>query len=188
MYSTKKMFSIFKLKYKKCFYKKAKLIFVNWFDNKRIQRIVKTDIDGIILSGSDYSVLKKPCSKLRRNLKKSNIPILGICYGFQYLASDFGKHITNLKHFIKDKPVYTRKFNITKPFNIKSQKYFYNHNDYIMNIPKGWEIICKNKHGIDMAFNNEKKYIGVQFHPEEYNVSGKIFFSKWLKWIKNSKK
>jgi imidazoleglycerol phosphate synthase glutamine amidotransferase subunit HisH len=37
-----------------------------------------------------------------------------------------------------------------------------------------------------MAFDESKKIIGIQFHPENSTINGKIFFKKWINYIGNS--
>ena len=62
-----------------------KVIFKSWGDIKGIENTLKNkNIKGIILSGSDYFVKKKDSAIIAPCIINSNIPILAICYGFQY--------------------------------------------------------------------------------------------------------
>ena len=92
------------------------LIFKRWNDTKGIRDVLKRKridgerIDGIIISGSDYYVKDKDSAIIDEIILKSNIPILAMCYGFQYLAYRYGE-----PSFIKSskrKRVYSRSFRI----------------------------------------------------------------------------
>jgi GMP synthase-like glutamine amidotransferase len=174
------------LKYKK-FKKKLidilqgkKLIFKRWDDNKDIYDTLKNNkIAGIIISGSDYFVKEKKHSIIDEIIIKSKIPILAICYGFQYIITKFGKQSfikTQASGYMK----YSAKFSITKLFNIPKNKYYLFHKDYIVKVPKTFKVIKKIKNKIIMAYNHKRNILGVQFHPEKYKKSGKIFFNTWI--------
>ena len=80
-----------------------KVIFKKWDDSKGIRDVLGTKridgkqpkqpkrIDGIIISGSDYFVDGKEHSIIDESILNSNLPILGICYGFQSLIHTLGK-------------------------------------------------------------------------------------------------
>jgi GMP synthase-like glutamine amidotransferase len=163
-----------------------KLIFKKWDDKQGIYNTLKNNkingisgISGIIISGSDYFVKEKRHSIIDDIIIKSNIPILAICYGFQYIIDKFGKH-SFIKTHASGYMEYSAKFSITKVFNIPNNKYYLFHKDYIVKVPKSFEIIKKLKNKIIMAYNRKRNILGVQFHPEKYKKSGRIFFNMWI--------
>ena len=157
-----------------------KLIFKKWDDKQGIYNTLKNNkIDGIIISGSDYFVKEKRHSIIDKIIIKSNIPILAICYGFQYIIDKFGKH-SFIKTHASGYMEYSAKFSITKVFNIPKNKYYLFHKDYIVKVPKSFEIIKKLKNKIIMAYNRKRNILGVQFHPEKYKKSGIMFFNMWI--------
>ena len=56
-----------------------------------------SQIKGIILSGGPSTVTKKSYPKIRSDIFKKGIPILGICYGLQLITKFFGGKIKKTK-------------------------------------------------------------------------------------------
>lgn len=159
---------------------KVKLIIKNWQDKIGIiNEIKKGSIDRIILSGSDFRIKKINKGIIPDEVFKSKIKILGICYGFQYLVYYYST-LRNIKSFKqKNYNKYDKLLKINKPFKVKKTNYRFNHHDYIIKIPKNWKISIKNKKIIYMSYDNNGN-IGIQFHPEIYKQSSKLFFNAWL--------
>jgi GMP synthase-like glutamine amidotransferase len=170
-----------------------KIIIKKWHDVRGIRRTLKKGIDGIIISGSDYFVKESERSIIGENIISSNIPILAICYGFQYMVCRFGK-----KSYIKSNKCgymkYTSNFCISNyagqvaPFNIPKTKYFLYHTDYIIKVPKAFKVIKKIKNKIMIAYNSKKNILGVQFHPEKYKRASRMFFNLWINKCVNARK
>jgi GMP synthase-like glutamine amidotransferase len=157
-----------------------KIIFKKWNDINGIKNTLKNNkIGGIIITGSEYFVGDKIHSHIDKCILNSNIPILAICYGFQYLIYKFGRH-----SFIKSSNtgymIYNNSFRILEPFYIPKKKYYFIHTDYIVKVPKNFKIIKKINNKIMIAYNYKKNILGVQFHPEKYKNSSKIFFNTWI--------
>jgi len=173
-----------KKNFKGIFKDKAKLIIKNWDDKKGIISSLKK-IDGIILSGSDYRIKKINNGIIPDEVFLSKKPILGLCYGFQYLVYYYSK-LNNIKSFkMKKYNKYNKKLKIKIPFKIKTKNYRFNHHDYIIKVPKNWKVSIKYKKIIYMAYDTKNKNIGIQFHPEVYKKSSNLFYSMWLKYISN---
>lgn len=162
---------------------KNKLIVKNWEDKEGIIKTIKSKkINGIILSGLDFRIKKTNKGIIPEEVFKSNIPILGLCYGFQYLVYYYSS-LKNIKTFPDNKyKTYEKSFKIEKPFKIMKTKYRFHHHDFIIKLPKNWKIGVEYKKIIFMGFN--KKHIGIQFHPENYKQSAKLFYSMWLNFIR----
>ena len=56
-----------------------------------------TNVKGIILSGGPATVTKKRYIKIPKSIYLKKIPILGICYGLQLIAKEFGGSIETSK-------------------------------------------------------------------------------------------
>lgn len=182
----KKTDIIIKKQFKKSFRynNNVNLFFIRWNNKNIIKYIIKNKINGIIISGSEYRIHNKNIADINKKIFKLNIPILGICYGYQWLMKNIGdiNHINT--HNDKKRHEYNKKLIINKPFKIKKIKYFFNHHDYIQKIPINWKPIIRNKNQIWMAYDNINKHIGIQFHPEVYKKSSRVFFTKWINYIK----
>ena len=128
----------------------------------------------IILSGSPYSVRNEHPPHIDLSLVKGKIPLLGICYGAQYLAHFFGGKVS---------PSKSREYGRANLKSIDSKSMFFNdipdnsqvwmsHGDTINNLPHGARIISSTSDVKNAAFEikGEDTY-GIQFHPEVYHSS-----------------
>ena len=184
MYSTRALFKRFKKGYENAL-KGHKIIFKDWDDTEGIRDTLRkknsvssdSGVSGIIITGSNYFVKGRTHSTIDESIMRSHLPILAICYGFQYIIGN--------KSFIKSNKDGYMKYN--KSFKIASAaaalpktKYFFYHRDYIVKVPKTFEVIKKIKNKIVMAYNSKKNILGVQFHPEKYKKSARLFFNFWI--------
>src|SRR5215510_7595146 len=62
--------------------------------NTSVEEIVKRNPKGIILSGGPSSVYEKGAPHCDRKVLELDVPILGICYGFQLIALYLGGEVT----------------------------------------------------------------------------------------------
>jgi GMP synthase-like glutamine amidotransferase len=171
--------------YKKAIGKNAKLIIKRYYDKAGIRKVLDSGrIRGIIISGSDFFILKKGSPPVPKLIFKYKIPILAICYGLQYLAAKTNKKYIN--SFKKGMKTYTKNIKISYPFNVKTLTYTYFHQDYLVGIGKKYKVIKKMGDKIVVVYNKSDNILGMQFHPEYITNTGKIFFKCWFNFIKNS--
>jgi GMP synthase (glutamine-hydrolysing) len=171
------------LLYKKAIGKNAKLYIKRYHDTRGIKKILENKkISGIIVSGSDFYVLKKGSPKVPGIIFKYNIPMLFICYGLQYLAIKNGKR-SNINSFKNGMKTYIKKVKMTYPFKVKKMDYVYYHQDYVININNKYKIIKKLNEKIVMIYNEKNRILGIQFHPEYIYKTGRVFFKKWIEFI-----
>ncbi|MBI1974564.1 MAG: glutamine-hydrolyzing GMP synthase [Candidatus Zambryskibacteria bacterium] len=125
-------------------------------------------IKGIILSGGARSVYEKDAPKFDKEILKSSIPILGICYGHQLIAHLMGGKVLSGKSGeyglmnlnIKNGTEILARFG-------KSKNVWMNHRDIVVKLPKSSVCVASTEHSKIAAFANKKqKIFGVQFHPE----------------------
>lgn len=139
-------------------------------------------VNGIIIGGSTSRILTKTALKLPQKIFTSGIPILGICYGFQLMMQNMCSS-TAISTFPNSKENKRRKYlTIELPnFKVSRTLYYFIHHDYITKIPKSWkkDIV----HGDEIWMAHYKKHIGIQFHPEKFIKTGKMFFEEWIKFI-----
>mgnify|MGYP001405988828 CR=1 FL=1 len=161
----------------------------------RLERIKDIKIyKGIILSGGPSTVVNSPQKKIPKILINAKIPILGICYGLQLLAITFGgKVITKktLREFgkaevkKKNNSLLTRNF-----FDNNASSVWMSHQDAVSHIPRNFNLVGSTKNSkFTIIENKNKKYYGVQFHPEvTHTEKGKIIIKNFLFLICKIKK
>ena len=135
-------------------------------------QILKTkNIIGIILSGGPLNVYEVKKVKFNKKILNSKVPILGICFGHQIIAKEFGGSVNKSK---------VREFGLANIKRIKKSiltRNFFNrnglnnvwmsHSDEVTKIPKGFKVIASSKNSKFAAIENKSKnFYGIQFHPE----------------------
>ena len=141
-------------------------------------------IKGVILSGSPYSVNDKEAFKPDLKDIRGKYPVLGICYGAQYLAyssdgkvekGDSGEYgRANLTFVDTDEKLF-------KGIATGSQVWM-SHGDTITQLPEGFKIVASTKDVANAAYSlqNENTW-GVQFHPEVFHsTDGTTLLSNFL--------
>jgi GMP synthase-like glutamine amidotransferase len=104
----------------------------------------------VIITGSKKRILRENNFPILENLMKKNVKIIGICFGFQYLAFKTGGKLVEGANFIGRRT---------------DERMYFNHNDKIIDLPKPWKIIARIEDFINIAATD--KWIGFQFHPEK---------------------
>lgn len=133
---------------------------------------ITTDIKGVILSGSPHSVREENPPKPDLSEIKGKLPLLGICFGAQYLAHFYGGEVgkSNSREYgrahleIKDKSS-----KLFKDVNNDSVVWM-SHADTILNIPNNYKITAST-HDVKIAAYDiiGEETSCIQFHPEVYH-------------------
>ncbi len=122
----------------------------------------------IILSGGPSSVYEAGSPQLDKGILDLGIPVLGICYGFQILASVLGGRVdaTGKKEYGATELRVTAGGEILDG-QPAEQICWMSHGDQVMQAPAGFEVLASTDTTPVAAFaNSEKKIYGVQWHPE----------------------
>lgn len=135
-------------------------------------------VKGVILSGSPHSVREDNPPKVNLDAIKGKLPVLGVCFGAQYLAHFFGGEVgkSSSREYgrahleIKDKDCLLFK-------EVNDSVVWMSHADTILNIPKNFKVTAST-HDVQVAafrVEGEETY-AIQFHPEVYHTieGGKI--------------
>ena len=145
---------------------------------------------GVILSGSPYSVHDPEAFKVDLEQFVGKIPVLGICYGAQFISHTLGGKVekadsreygrANLQTVDTTNPLF-------KGFEQHSQVWM-SHGDTITAIPENFKVIGSTKDVINAAFWNQKDVWAVQFHPEVFHtLQGKQLLQNFVVDICGSK-
>jgi len=145
------------------------------------------NVKGVILSGSPFSVRDKEAPVPDLTYIKGKLPILGICYGAQYLAHCYGGEVL---------PSDTREYGKAM-FSVSDvndllfrgidspTRVWMSHGDTIVKIPENY-IITGSTHNIRIASFRiaDEKTWGIQFHPEVFHTTqGKTIIANFVKEI-----
>ena len=127
---------------------------------------------GVILSGSPASVRNEDAPQVDLSQIKGKKPLLGVCYGAQYLSHNFGGEVA---------PSGTREYGramltvaepndpLLKGLSTTTQVWM-SHGDTIVRVPENYKIIASTESVRVAAYHIEGEQTwGIQFHPEVYH-------------------
>ncbi len=127
---------------------------------------------GVILSGSPSSVRDEKAPQIDLSDIKGKLPLLGVCYGAQYLAHNFGGEVA---------PSDSREYGRAKLTKVvgddpliasvsETSQVWMSHGDTIVRIPENYKIIASTSDVPVAAYHIEGEQTwGIQFHPEVYH-------------------
>ena len=133
-----------------------------------------SSVKGVILSGSPSSVRDKDAPIPQLEKIKGHLPLLGVCYGAQYLVQGFGGEVL---------PSSTREYGRANLISINTgdplfkditpgTQVWMSHGDTIATIPDNYEITGSTADVKAGAFHIKgEKTWGIQFHPEVYHTT-----------------
>jgi GMP synthase (glutamine-hydrolysing) len=147
---------------------------------------------GIILSGgpiclSEKTELRNYSTNFTALIEFPNIPILGICFGYQVICMAYGGIVERLS-----KPVVGIEQVCILPKSrlmhklTNSIQVFQHHSDYVREAPLHFNITSLNPNGrVEAIEHVGKKRYGVQFHPEN-SPNGYLILDQFIKICKDS--
>lgn len=127
---------------------------------------------GVILSGSPFSVYDEKAFKVDLTSIRGRLPILGICYGAQYLSYCGGGRVepANSREYGRARLAWLDSSDpLLKDIPLNSQVWM-SHGDTITALPQNFEIIASTAKVKIAAYRSVDEPVwGVQFHPEVYH-------------------
>ncbi len=133
-----------------------------------VEAVKTMNPEGIILSGGPSSIYEKNSPKMDPAVFDIGIPVLGICYGMQFMVASLGGTV---------EPAQRREYGFAE-LNIINHKALFegvdkkttcwmSHGDSIQNLPKGFRLTASTENTrIAAADHWSRKLYGFQFHPE----------------------
>ena len=139
---------------------------------------------GVILSGSPYSVHDKEAFQVDLSQFIGRLPVLGICYGAQYISHSNGGKVekTDTREYGRAHLTWHDESNILfKGFTPNSQVWM-SHGDTITALPDGYKPIASTDDVKFAAYaSTEIPVWAVQFHPEVFHsVQGSQLLSNFV--------
>lgn len=148
-----------------------------------LETIKSLEPEGIILSGGPGSVYEKDSPTTDPEIFNLGIPVLGICYGFQFMVHALGGKVKKAQ---KREYGYAS-LTITDHGGLyqhidKINECWMSHGDSIERLPRGFEITAFTENTpVASAVHREKKLYGLQFHPEVHHTpKGKEILRNFL--------
>ncbi len=144
------------------------------------------DITGIILSGGPLCLSEElTISLINKNiavvLRLKNIPILGICFGFQLLVASYGGHIVSMDREskgVKKVQILSRGSRIFKNIHEEYIDVFQSHKDTVNDVPPNFDITVIDENNIIQGIENKRLNIwGFQFHPEGMESTTQLIYN-----------
>ena len=130
------------------------------------------DVKGVILSGSPYSTLQEDAPQFDLTGIKGNVPLLGVCYGAQYMALTSGGKVapSEIREYGRANLSSVSSSDILFEGIGEGSQVWMSHGDTITELPTGFQIVAST-HDVKVAgykIDSEDTY-GIQFHPEVYH-------------------
>ncbi len=137
----------------------------------------------IILSGGPASVTLKKSPVCDRDIFNLGIPILGICYGAQVMAKILGGRVSKsgAREYGRAALKVKSRKDLFKGLGSKEIVWM-SHGDKVTTLPCGFRIIGSTGNCLIAAMENkDKKFYGVQFHPEVVHTpKGKAILKNFI--------
>jgi GMP synthase (glutamine-hydrolysing) len=136
----------------------------------------------IVLSGGPASVLGDDAPPFDVRWLDEKVPILGICYGMQLLASRLGGTVSRgtLREYGRAQLCVTEESPLFSGLDENSMVWM-SHGDHVSKLPAGWKTIAKSGDGTLAAIEGPDHRYGLQFHPEvTHSEQGKSIISNFL--------
>ncbi|MDE5796948.1 MAG: glutamine-hydrolyzing GMP synthase [Muribaculaceae bacterium] len=134
--------------------------------------VIDEDVRGVILSGSPYSVRDAEAPKPDISHIKGHLPLLGVCYGAQLLAMEYGGEV----HGAPSREYGRAMLTVVAPEDPLMRdvpsptQVWMSHGDTITSVPANYEIIGSTDNVRVAAYHIAGELTwGIQFHPEVYH-------------------
>ncbi len=132
-----------------------------------LEKIAAQHPSGIILSGGPSSVYDADAPKADRRVLDLGVPVLGICYGLQYITHHLGGRVA---------PAVAREYGYAEVTVVEQTPLFgglptampvwMSHGDHAEVLAPGFRVIARTPHAVAGIADEARRIWAVQFHPE----------------------
>lgn len=135
--------------------------------NLPFDELVRMSPQAVILSGGPSSVYDPASPICDERVFKLNVPILGICYGLQWMSYKLGGKVEPAKR----REYGFAQLDIFPPTALlegfsSPLKVWNSHGDHVAEVPPGFRITGRTENAISVIENPPMKMYAVEFHPE----------------------
>lgn len=142
------------------------------------------NVKGVILSGSPFSVRDESSPKPDLSNIKAKLPLLGVCFGAQYLAHNFGGEVSpsTIREYGRANLSFVDHENVLMRGMSHGSQVWMSHADTIKVIPDTYKIIASTADVKVAGYHiEEEATFAIQFHPEVYHtLEGSILLKNFL--------
>ncbi|HKU23928.1 MAG TPA: glutamine-hydrolyzing GMP synthase, partial [Candidatus Sulfotelmatobacter sp.] len=139
--------------------------------NAKLSEVKSYAPAGIVLSGAPWSVYDKDAPPADRHIFDLGVPVLGICYGLQFMVHTLGGKV---------RPADKREYGHAEVDVVSDSLLFQglakklavwmSHGDEALELPPGFELMAKTHFAVAGIQNVAKRWYAVQFHPEVHHT------------------
>ena len=140
--------------------------------NAKLDEIRSYHPAGIVLSGGPSSVYDKGAPHADKKVFDLGVPVLGICYGLQFMVYALGGKVTpsakreyghaKVEVEAADSPLF---HNLPRQLSV-----WMSHGDAADQLPEGFRQTASTAHAVAAIENAARKIFAVQFHPEVHHT------------------
>jgi len=135
---------------------------------------IDSTVKGVILSGSPYSVRDENGPRINLEKIKGKFPLLGVCYGAQYLSHFFGGEVaaSDSREYGRANLTVVEKESVLLRGISENSQVWMSHGDTIITLPENYHIIASTQDVKNAAFKiGDEDTYAIQFHPEVYHTT-----------------
>src|SRR5246127_3318399 len=135
-----------------------------------LDEIRKLEPSGIVLSGGPSSVYDAQAPKCDPSVLSLGIPVLGICYGMQWLTyhlggkvepaerREYGSAVLNIENTSHKSELFAEFPHSLRIWN--------SHGDHVVGLPPGFRTVGRTQNAVAAVEDPQRKIYAVEFHPE----------------------
>lgn len=152
------------------------------------EAIVKRQPSGLILSGGPASVFEPKAPMIDPAIWQQDRPILGICYGMQLVAQQFGGQVAPSTSHDGQAEYGLAYLSLAQPCPLLNglidQTVWMSHGDNVVKVPAEFDVVARSGQSVAAIAHQTRPIYGLQFHPEVHHTRlGKLMLQRFVRTI-----
>lgn len=135
--------------------------------NTSMEEVRRLHPSGVVLSGGPSSVYDKGAPICDAQVLRLGLPVLGICYGMQWMAHSLGGNVVRAERREYGPATLEREKDSTLFRGLPERlKVWNSHGDHVVGLPAGFETVGRTNNAVAAIEDPSRHLYGVEFHPE----------------------